>query len=372
MYHTEVISEPGRFLALRGEWEDLLCRSDSVTIFQTWEWLTSWWRVFGEGKRLWLITVRDRQGVLVGAAPLFRRSGRYYRFPVREVAFLGDGYSDRQDFITCRDQPQVLREILGIIHAARGHELVRLEQLPDSSALVTGRELLGARTHLEVCSMSPFVRVAGTWEDYNRTLSRKFRENLRSRTRRMDQLGKWAFREESEPDTDALVALMEDLDRQSRKSSAGSAFYLREGAAEFMRTFLRHARERGWLRFAALELNGRTIAYALGFVYARRYLGYNTAFAEEAAELSPGKLVIHFSIQRRFQQPGEVTEYDLSPGATFIKSLWTSEERRQYRVVMFRPGPYRHLIRLAVFRIRPVIKRHWRNKSAAEPARPGD
>ena len=56
--------------ALREEWESLLERCSSATIYQTWEWNQAWWQAFGKGKQLRLVQIL-RDGQLVGIAPLY-------------------------------------------------------------------------------------------------------------------------------------------------------------------------------------------------------------------------------------------------------------------------------------------------------------
>src|SRR5262245_51536060 len=63
---------------LRGEWDDLLEKDESSSIFQTWEWVTTWYEHFGSHGAISVLTVRDCQGRLIGLAPfsLLRRGGR--------------------------------------------------------------------------------------------------------------------------------------------------------------------------------------------------------------------------------------------------------------------------------------------------------
>ena len=56
---------------LSGEWDRLLQRSNSASIFRTWEWLRAWRAVIGDQVEPYIITVRDDEGQLVGIAPLY-------------------------------------------------------------------------------------------------------------------------------------------------------------------------------------------------------------------------------------------------------------------------------------------------------------
>ena len=56
------------FVALEGRWKKVLQQSDH-TVFQTWEWLSTWWKYFGNSKRL-LILLAEENDEIVGIAPL--------------------------------------------------------------------------------------------------------------------------------------------------------------------------------------------------------------------------------------------------------------------------------------------------------------
>ena len=56
--------------ALRDDWRALLDSADTAEIFQTHEWMSTWWEVFGRSseRELFIITIRDG-GHLIGLAP---------------------------------------------------------------------------------------------------------------------------------------------------------------------------------------------------------------------------------------------------------------------------------------------------------------
>src|SRR5262245_60525392 len=54
---------------LREVWNDLVQDAESASIFQTWEWVTTWYEHFGSAGEIFVLTVREGQGRLVGLAP---------------------------------------------------------------------------------------------------------------------------------------------------------------------------------------------------------------------------------------------------------------------------------------------------------------
>ena len=60
-------------------------------VFLTWEWIRTWWLYFGHDRELWPVTARERQGSLVGLAPLMREAHRKGGVKLRTIAFIGTG-----------------------------------------------------------------------------------------------------------------------------------------------------------------------------------------------------------------------------------------------------------------------------------------
>ena len=49
----------------RSAWNDLAAAGVTPTVYQTFEWITSWWRCFGRGRRLAAESVLSTAGKLV-------------------------------------------------------------------------------------------------------------------------------------------------------------------------------------------------------------------------------------------------------------------------------------------------------------------
>ena len=89
----EPVFEPDQFRVLGQEWNALLAASPADTIFLTWEWISTWWDVYGTDSRLYVLAVRDDDGTLVGIAPLRirKRSRLGGLVRLRSVEFIGTG-----------------------------------------------------------------------------------------------------------------------------------------------------------------------------------------------------------------------------------------------------------------------------------------
>ena len=94
---ASVIRDMPGFEALATEWDGLLSRSGSPEIFRTYEWLRTWWEVFGvEGGRRPLVVVVRQGRTLVGLAPFVVRDLGRGRARVRRLELMGTG-EDKSD-----------------------------------------------------------------------------------------------------------------------------------------------------------------------------------------------------------------------------------------------------------------------------------
>ena len=79
------------FISAQGEWEALLARCPTNTLFVTPQWLRIWWEHFGSTACLFLTYIRHNDQ-LIGIAPLMRRKNT--------ISFIGD-----QDLFDYHDFP---------------------------------------------------------------------------------------------------------------------------------------------------------------------------------------------------------------------------------------------------------------------------
>lgn len=99
---------------LVGEWNELLCASQSNTIFLTWHWQTCWAKCFvGEHRRLFVACVR-RGKELVAIAPWYIETSLPRLLSVRSVRFIGapESGSDYLDVIIQKGQEKIAAQVL--------------------------------------------------------------------------------------------------------------------------------------------------------------------------------------------------------------------------------------------------------------------
>jgi CelD/BcsL family acetyltransferase involved in cellulose biosynthesis len=370
MARINIISTIDEFRGLKDEWNDVLNKSNTNTIFLTWEWLYTWWEVLGRGAELFIVVSRDENGRLEGMAPLHIRKTRYYKFPTRELTFIGMGLSDRQDFIATGNGEKVTDGLLRVAFENRAKwDVMHLEQIPEHSYLMKSKTAGQFGCFIEASSICPFVSIAGTWDSYSKTLGKKFWKDVRNKSNKMNRLGKWEFQvDRNGEDSKGTISMSEEIERKSRKEGTEKIFLSDPSNREFLCRFGETSVQNGWFDYSKIVLNNSVIAYLIGFVYDGKYCAYNTAYDKGFFEASPGKLLLNEKIKWCFRNADHANEFDFLRGDFYVKSLWATDSRQHYRIVIFKPSMYSSLIKATVFGVRPILKRikdKWKRSERA-------
>ncbi|HSN77889.1 MAG TPA: GNAT family N-acetyltransferase [Anaerolineae bacterium] len=328
----KLYTDQSGFAALHNDWNALLARSRTNTLFLSWEWQTTWWRCLGEGD-LWLLAWYDG-GRLVAIAPLYlHRDGaglrRFDLVGCVEVSdyldlLVEDGreeavYSALLDWLDSDACPPW--DVTGLCNLAETSLTHRL--LPE---LAAGRGWEAVTSLEDVC---PLILLPDSFEAYlQENLSKKQRHEVRRKLRRIEEEAavRWYVVDGASDLGQATDAFLH-LHRLSKDEK--ESFMTPEMEA-FFREAIQVMHHAGWLYLAFIEVNGAKAAAMLGFIYDGRLLVYNSGYDPASySELSPGIVltarIIEDAIQRGlgvfdFLQGNEVYKYRFGAQDTVVYS----------------------------------------------------
>jgi len=214
---VRVITDPQDLAALAERWDALLSVCPTASPFQTLEWLLAWWNAYGSRRRL-KVLVAVRGNDLVAALPLAeRRVG-----PFKVLTYLGCPRSDFVDALVGPQEEAALRAILEHLASSRDWDVLHLEEIEDSAALI------GTVTHLaprlgwgwrsRLGSDLPYVRLETTWQAYLAGRSRHFRKRLRRSQEKLATLGELeVVRAGVDLDSAAAIETISEIEKHSWK-----------------------------------------------------------------------------------------------------------------------------------------------------------
>ena len=298
----DVYTKREKFDQLRDEWNSLLQRSASDTVFMTCEWQQVWWEHLGPkgDDLLSLITVRDESEELVGLWPLYDESPG----PLpRRLRIIGSPRgSDYLDLIARRGQERaVYKTMLDFLAWWGEWESIEVDNIragsPTLEVLAPLAEEQGLEVQIDPLTVCPGIALSESWEVYLARLGRKQRHEIRRKLRRaeqgMDQV-KWYLSD----DPQTLAQDMEVYFELFQKSSHVKEDYMDEQRQRFNQAMAWGMLKAGWLHLAFLTVNGEKVASMFCFNYRRAISLYNSGFdPQRYPRLSPGIVLLCYCIQ---------------------------------------------------------------------------
>lgn len=349
---SEVTSAEG-LSALRDEWQALYERSPVPTPFQTWEWLSTWWQHYPQGK-LWILIAREA-GRLCAILPLVIAS--YYGLPLRRVRFMGAPLSDYQEMLALPECADACRDAFfaHIRKESRRWDLLDLADVREESPFATGRAVSGLHIEVHHHRLCPHIPLAENWEKFSVQLGKNLRANVGRRRR---QLARDFALEFDTATAENLPQAMEELfalhNTRWRKRALRGAL---EGETKqrFHHELAQKLLRRGQLRLHRLRLDGKTRAAFYCFQSSGRVYYYLSGFDEAIGKYSPGMVLMAQAVTDAMQSGAR--EFDLLRGDETYKYEWKARNRQTLRLIIGQQS-LRSAMALAVSRIERFIEHH--------------
>lgn len=364
----EEITDTADFHRLAPIWNRLLARSNADTVFLTWEWVSNWWKVYGSGKDLWVLTLRDDTGALIGIAPLYRRRRKILKsITVNEIRFLGSGEDvspDYLDFIIERGKESEAIEAVAAYLASRVEwDVLDLTDVLSTSLTAMSFKSIFARdgfsVHDRTCATCPYIVLPSSWDEFLNTLSANARYNVKRRIKNIERDFRARFFVWE--DMEGLDGAMESLARLHNKRweerevrhSFSSDEYI-----SFHKAVARDFAKQGWLHLSCLELNGELIGMLYDYHYGDKLFYYQAGFDPAFHKYSPGLVLRAYVIQKAIHDG--VRELDFLKGAYAHKYLWTPYDRSTLSITVGRQSKVGRLYFFSAFRrkeLKDAVKR---------------
>ena len=338
-YNISIIQDDVGLLNLRPSWNSLLSDSAANTVFLTWEWISSWWNIYGNGKDLAVVVAR-RNGELVAIVPLYRVRRTVLKFlSLSEYRFLGDGSgdSDYLDLIVRRnDGTEVIEAIISwIVGTFPSNSIFYFNEIPESSP-----NLSILRRCLEESGFygeEGFVRCAytelpATWDDYIKTLRPRMRTKVRSLRRNFEkeagQIDFFVLKDDRE--LEQRLQSLFDLHRMRWEKKFQTGVFVLPGKKDFYREISKEFLRKGWLRLYSIRIRERYIAHQFCFRYGDTVFLLQEGYDPTFEELEAGNLLRSMVLEDCIREGVKV--YDYLGGISFHKTAWGGDEKRSVRL----------------------------------------
>ncbi len=335
---VSAIQTEEEFCSLENEWNCLLRNSASDTVFLTWEWMRTWWKYYGTGKSLFIITVRGEAGRLLGLAPLcIKNTGFHGLATLKALSFLGSGEvcADYLDFIAeAGKEREVLKAIFDSLNAgSRLWDYVLLSDIPEKSEtldiILNG---VGSSHFIAGVNECPFIDLPDNYGSYLEGLGSNTRYNLSRRTRAIYRKFDAEF---SACDGDGVENQMEslfELHRKRREMIGKEGSFLSEKLSAFHREVSRTFSKIGVLKIYRLLIGGKPAAMLYGFKYGGKFFYYQSGMDPQYEKESVGTALMGHCIRDSIESG--LKEFDFLRGNEAYKHRWTGTSRKTVDIVL--------------------------------------
>jgi CelD/BcsL family acetyltransferase involved in cellulose biosynthesis len=325
---------------MKDEWNNLLWASDANNLFLTWEWVNTWWKVFGDKKKLCVLTVCD-DGELIGIGPFYVQTiGNSFKARVLRICSSEELYPDYLDIIAKHGyERDVTIAISSYLEAKTdGWSLMSFNSLLASSNIIRYENDF-CNSHMKqigLSSVCPYIKIDQPYDVY---LRKQFRRKKRYNLERQAKLALEKRRLSCEivGDKGRLPKAMEDLfslhEKRAAQRKIVSTFISHE-VKHFHQLFSSLMLEKDALRLCFLYDGDVPTSALYAFKYNGTMFFYQGGMDPAWTKMSLGSVLMNIVIKQAFDEG--LIEFDFLKGDDAYKRSWSNSERRQYRLNLYR------------------------------------
>ncbi len=358
-YSVRVFENFEGFLSLRETWDEVLRIHGTHEPFLCHEWFRIWLKHFlGDAELFITILYRDSIPVLI--APLIRKNELYKRIlNVKKIELIGNAHSPIKNFIFGDTDPLARKKLLNYFFTSMATvlndwDILELDYIPEENDnyVLIGQAIAENRmAHRDVTSFNDWlledINYSGSEYFNNRT--KNCRKEIRRRTRRLEDEG--------------LIEI--DITNEHYNYEQYMQTYLDvrtcswkhpENGSSFLEDYRKYAKNRTWLRFSALLLDGKPLSCHM------RIVCNNVAYLMESVydinykEFSP-TTILRSRLMNYLIDEEKVTTVDTIRGDEEYKKEWTPTKRERKCITLFNKTIKGYFFSFISLKLLPIIRK---------------
>jgi len=335
-----IVTQEEEFEALSAIGDEILQRSgDDSAIYLTHEWMSTWWKHFGEGKKLHILVI-EKDERIIGIIPLMRIDYKMGPFKYRFIETIGSVNCNYIGIVPCEEREEVVETFLTYLEEALNEGLIlRLTMVPDDSKFL---DLLHkhspgfTKRNLSVrerpVTIAPYISLPESWEEYFSSLSQNRRWYLRRKPRILEKLYNYDLKECNVTEVQERVTEFISLHQRRWKSVNVSGLFADLRMEGFFRELSTKFTERGWLHFSLILLDGKMVSAEYAYIYNQRLYAAISARDPEYSKYGVGHVHV-MSLIKHAVESG-LRELDFLRGDEPYKFRWTRSARKYNQVMI--------------------------------------
>lgn len=316
------------FPGIEKAWRKLEADGHVPTVFQTYDWIETWWKHLGHRGTSFIFGIYD-DSELIGIAPLYYSTMKVKGLPLfRVVHVMGAGESDYNAFILKRDREQEILSALLKHLSTKKWDIFWLSDVHSETTtnkyletVLKSEKYLYAKKEHTPC---PYIKLPATFEEYKKSLSKNTRQNMTKFCNRVLKIDGVSYNKISDPlKIEEAVQTFITL-HQSRWQRVGQKGALAEEAVQ--RFHLEAAQKLArYLDLKQLKIDDKVIATAYSYDYNGRREVYLPGMDLDYERFSLGFVLMAFGIRDAIESG--LNEFDFMRGDEEYKFHFTKTVR---------------------------------------------
>ncbi|MDZ4656020.1 MAG: GNAT family N-acetyltransferase [Bythopirellula sp.] len=336
------INDLNQLQTYESAWNALALQTPRASFFHTYNWFVTFWKHFGENRRMRVLIVRSDETV-IGIVPLCVVEESHRLNKVRVLTYPLHDWGMWFGPLGPNPSATMFMAFQHIRSTRRDWDMIdlRWSSVDPHDHEVTGRAMsaVGWKPQRHLYQQTSLIRFAKTnWETYLNSLSKKWRHEIRRQTRNLEKLGELEFVRhrplaavagDGNPRWDLFEECV-DVSRRSWQASADNGNTIcHTEVLPFLRDCHAEAAQLGMLDLAILRVGGKALAFQYNYHHQGEVFGLRMGYDRAARELGVGKVLLARFIEDSFERGDRVL--DLGIGEFDFKVRFRTDVEKSYR-----------------------------------------
>jgi CelD/BcsL family acetyltransferase involved in cellulose biosynthesis len=327
------VNSSSEFFALEPIWKDLLTKCDH-TIFSTWEWLSTWWRAFNQGKKLKVLYI-ESDGRVIALAPMMYSVDSHFGLRRGTIEFLGSPQTDYNNFIISERHEECQSLLIQYLKkSTENWASINLEHVPSDASHINGMK--GLISH-PICNCY-YIPLPSSYQSFLEGLGSNTRYKLRKDARHLSEAFDVTFEDCSNKESvQHGMSWLFCLHQKRWIEKGEKGVFDQETLRNFHQDIAKVFSENGWLNLRLLKISDTPIAAIYGFKYCGKYYQYLNG-------LDPSPQYLKYGVGNQLMAHNiahcidcGLREVDLLRGDEPYKARWTQHKRINFGFFHVKP-----------------------------------
>ena len=318
------------------KWNKLCEQNLTNTIFQTYEWIKTWWSVHKGDNKLFVVLAMEGKD-LVGIAPMMIMQEHKWAKKRRVLKFISSDASDYADFIIQNNRGDVLTALITyILNNIDKWDRIELLNIPEYSQ--SGKTLLDIfeqrkfKQFIIRNKACPALNIKDDADFAKKAANKKSLRRHHTYFRKQGEFEVLHLFDQSQIKKYLRSFFDQHIERWKR-SNAPSLFEDKTNRL-FYEELTRELSCKGWLAFTVIKSKGIQIAYHFGFDYNNKFIWYKPSFDISLSKHSPGEVLLKELLEYAIKSKKD--EFDFTVGKESYKSRFSNKIGKNYDFHVFK------------------------------------